>query len=412
VKEMFAKELGGTKGLAKRALGAFLEAHFYRQFRLPQLDVGVWPRQERGLRSKELARHANTLAGWLRQAKRPVLVVGSQTLANCVDPTPIADAIARLGVPTWLGGTARGLLGRDGRGVQFRHKRSRALKEADLVIVAGFPFDFRMKYGLGFARGAKVVSANLSKAALTKNRTPDLALHAHPAEVLVHTAEALGDAGLDRSAWFEACRARETAREEEIRGKAKEGGELVDPLHFFLRLEERLDEDSVLVVDGGDFVATGSYILSPRGPLRWLDPGVFGTLGVGGGFAVGAAAVRPEAETWIIYGDGSSAYSLAEFDTFCRHGMSPIAVIGTDGSWAQIARDQVTLLGDDVGTKLVRNDYHRVAEGYGGVGMQLTDPKKIDQTLGEAKHVARSGRPVCLNVHIAKTDFREGSISV
>jgi acetolactate synthase-1/2/3 large subunit len=139
---------------------------------------------------------------------------------------------------------------------------------------------------------------------------------------------------------------------------------------------------------------------------------VFGTLGVGGGFAAGALSVRPKAETWIIWGDGSSAYSLAEFDTYVRHGMAPIAVIGTDASWAQIARDQVTILGSDVATTLLRTDYHKVAEGYGGVGLLLTDPKKIDETLEKAKAIAKTGKPVCINVHLAKTDFREGSISI
>ena len=161
-----------------------------------------------------------------------------------------------------------------------------------------------------------------------------------------------------------------------------------------------------------DFVATASYILRPRGPLSWLDPGVYGTLGVGGGFAAGACVCRPESEVWIIYGDGSSAYSLAEFDTFVRHGLAPIAVVGTDASWAQIARDQVDLLGDDVGTLLARTDYHKVAEGYGGVGLLLDDPADIDRTIKKAKSLAREGKPVLINVHIDRTDFRKGSISV
>jgi acetolactate synthase-like protein len=209
-----------------------------------------------------------------------------------------------------------------------------------------------------------------------------------------------------------ACKEREDKRDQEIRAKAKKEGPLVDPIQFFLRMEEKLADDSVLVADGGDFVATAAYILKPRKPLAWLDPGVFGTLGVGGGFAVGACAVRPKAEVWIVYGDGSCAYSISEFDTFVRHGMAPIAVVGTDASWGQIARDQVTILGSDVATTLRRTDYQKVAEGYGGVGLLLDDPKKIDATLDEAKALSKKGKPVCINVILAKTDFREGSISI
>ena len=106
-------------------------------------------------------------------------------------------------------------------------------------------------------------------------------------------------------------------------------------------MDEALAEDSILVADGGDFVATASYIVSPRGPLSWLDPGVFGTLGVGAGFALGAKLVRPESEVWIIYGDGSVGYSLPEFDTFARHELPVIAVVGNYACWTHIARQQV-----------------------------------------------------------------------
>jgi acetolactate synthase-1/2/3 large subunit len=187
---------------------------------------------------------------------------------------------------------------------------------------------------------------------------------------------------------------------------------LIDPLHFFVRMEEAMADDAVLVVDGGDFVATASYIVRPRAPLSWLDPGVFGTLGVGGGFALGASLVRTGREVWLVWGDGSSAYTLAEFDTYVRHGVAPIAVIGNDASWMQIAREQVEVLGTSLGCDLRRTDYHRVAEGYGGVGLSLTDPARVDATLAEAKAIARAGRPVCINVHLRRSEFRKGSISI
>lgn len=413
VREWYVKESGVEKGasLGQRALGLYLKGHLYRQFHAPHVDVAGSVASAMRLPSREVDRAVDQAAALLAEAERPALVIGSQTMANCRDAAPLAKAVASLGVPTWLGGMSRGLLGRSSP-QQFRHARGKALKEADVVVVAGFPFDFRLKYGLGISKKAKVVAANLSPVELKKNRRPTLAIQASAADVLVQLARRLEGRGGRWQGWLEACRQREVARDEEIRGKARADGELVDPVHFFLRLEEKVADDSVLVVDGGDFVATAAYILRPRRPLSWLDPGVFGTLGVGGGFAVGAAAARPGAEVWILYGDGSSAYSLAEFDTFARHGMAPIAVVGTDGSWAQIARDQKTILGSEVGTTLRRTAYHTVAEGYGGKGLLLTEPSKVDEVLDEAKAIAKSGRPVCINVHLGKTDFREGSISI
>jgi acetolactate synthase-1/2/3 large subunit len=415
VREWYFKEAGveGAKGLGARALGLYLRGHLYRQFHAPHVGIDNW---------LDLSMSDLKLPGFggddvddavelLRGASQPVLIIGSQALVNTRTPEIVADAARRLGVPTFLGGMARGLLGKTSD-IQFRHKRSKALKQADVVIIAGFPFDFRLGYGRSISSKARIISANLDGKALRKNRRPEVAVQAHPGEFLVDLADAMGGPPTGLESWFGALRDNEEGRDAEILSQSEPGDGLVNPLHLFQRLDDRLADDSVLVVDGGDFVATGSYILRPRSPLSWLDPGVFGTLGVGGGFALAAALARPGAQVWLIYGDGSSAYSLAEFDTFARHGLAPIAVIGTDASWAQIARDQVDLLGDDVGTVLERTPYHDVAAGYGGEGLLLTDPAEVDAKLDRAIELAASGRPVCLNVHIAQTDFRKGSISI
>jgi acetolactate synthase-1/2/3 large subunit len=307
---------------------------------------------------------------------------------------------------------ARGLLGRTHE-LQLRHHRGAALKEADCVIVSGFPCDFRLGYGRGINKRATLIAANLSSHELRKNRRPELALEMHAGDFLIALAERVAGGGGGWSDWLATLRGREAERDRDIATKAGAGaGELIDPLHFFARLDDAMADDAVLVVDGGDFVATASYIVRPRAPLSWLDPGVFGTLGVGGGFALGASLVRPGREVWLVWGDGSSAYTLAEFDTYVRHGVAPIALIGNDASWMQIAREQVEILGTSLGTDLRRTSYHEVAAGYGGVGLVLTDPARVDTTLAEAKAIAKNGRPVCINVHLRKTDFRKGSISI
>jgi acetolactate synthase-1/2/3 large subunit len=150
----------------------------------------------------------------------------------------------------------------------------------------------------------------------------------------------------------------------------------------------------------------------PRGPLSWLDPGVFGTLGVGAGFALGAAVARPQSEVWIIYGDGACGYGLVEFDTFVRHRIPVISVVGNDAAWTQIAREQVKMLKDDVGTVLARTDYHKVAEGFGAAGILVTKNAEVPAALERAREIARSGKPVLVNVWLDKTEFREGSISM
>lgn len=416
VRDWTFQESGVDKmtGVAGKAFELFLKGHLAKQFHGPHVDIHFdrpEPRLPFGPNEETLLERASKAVA---NAERPVLVVGAQALVNMSpdDALDLADAINVLGLPTYLGGTARGLLGRYSD-IQFRHKRTAALKEADVVIIAGFPFDFRLGYGRKINSKATLIAANLSPHDLRKNRKPDVAIEMHPGKLIEELASRSTGPKRVWDEWFVELREREDARDAEIAADAEaHDGDLVSPLYFFQRLEELMSDDGVIIVDGGDFVATGSYILRPRGPFRWLDPGVFGTLGVGGGFTVGASLVHSDSEIWLLYGDGSSGYSLAEFDTYRRHGLAPIAVIGTDASWQQIARDQIKILDDDVGTVLRKTAYHDVAEGYGGVGLLLTDQKDTDKVINEAKKLAAEGKAVCINIHLAGSDFREGSLSM
>lgn len=195
-------------------------------------------------------------------------------------------------------------------------------------------------------------------------------------------------------------------------------------------LDKILPENAILVADGGDFVATAAYLVRPPAFGSWLDPGAFGTLGVGGGFALGAKLVRPDSEVWIIYGDGSCGYSIAEIDTFTRHGLPVLSIVGNDAGWTQIARDQVVFFGSTVGCELaviflIKNyklkkffsqftDYDKVAEGFGGKGIRLdrSNDDNIEEVLQKAREEYSKGNSVLINCLIGKTNFREGSISV
>jgi acetolactate synthase-1/2/3 large subunit len=382
------------------------------------------------------------VADRIQRAQRPVLVVGSQATLDAPHVAEVAAALERIGAPVYLSGMARGLLGRD-HPLQMRHKRREALKEADLVLLAGVPADFRLDYGNHIRRSAVYVSANRSHEDLTKNRKPDIGVLGDPGLFLSHLADhfpasvraELGPSGRWAS-WLGQLRARDDARNQEIAQQSLQpvagvGAGLapalgnaaptragaspaptVNPLHLLRELDREIGPHAMLVADGGDFVATASYTIQPPGPLTWLDPGPFGTLGVGAGFALGAKLCRPDAEVWIIYGDGSAGYSLVEFDTFVRHGLAVIAVVGNDAGWSQIAREQVEIFGDDVATTLAHTDYHRVAEGFGGVGYRLNDPELAGDVLAQARQAAASGRPVLVNAILGRTDFRKGSISM
>lgn len=410
VREWYRTGSGG-RSWRRRLERLYLEFHLRRLFAgvdaVPDAAEPAAPAAVREARRREVVR----AAAMLERAERPVLLVGSQATLEAERIERTAAAVERLGLPTYLSGMARGLLGRRHE-LHRRHQRRKALKESDLVILAGVPCDFRLDYGRQFGRATRLVGVNRSRRDLRLNRRPHLGVQADPGRFLVALAERVPSTGERWSEWHLALRSRDDDRESEIDSRAAEEGEGVNPLRLFRELDRVAGEEALLVADGGDFVGTAAYVLSPRRPLSWLDPGVFGTLGVGGGFALGAKLSRPESEVWILYGDGSAGYSLAEIDTYVRHDLPVIALVGNDASWAQIAREQVPLLGDAVGTELRRTDYECVAEGFGGRGLRLTSDDDIVAVLEEARRLAAAGDPVVVNVHLAESDFRRGSISM
>jgi acetolactate synthase-1/2/3 large subunit len=409
VADWYGQAAGGSRRLSATLTRLYLRSYARRLFAGAARAAPGPPRpvQVPCPRRSEVGRAARLL----RRARRPLLLVGSGALLCPAEAHRIASALGELGIPTYLAGMARGLLG-PGSEIQLRHGRSQALREADLVITAGLPQDFRLGYGRQIRPGTRLVAVNRSAPDLHLNCRPTLAIQADPGRFLLALAREKRPPAARWGGWLEDLRARDRQRQRQIEDRSGPGGQGINPLYLCQRLEHHLPADSVLVADGGDFVATAACIVRPRRPLSWLDPGVFGTLGVGGGFALGASLCRPQAEVWLLYGDGSCAFSLAEFDTFVRHGLRVIALVGNDASWAQIAREQVELLGDPVGTRLLPSDYHLVAEGYGGRGLLLGRPEAVDEVLAEARRLAAAGSPVLVNALLSPSDFRKGSISM
>ncbi len=361
------------------------------------------------LRMHPSARAVSRAAAMLSRAERPVMVIGSQGCENAREAGALADAVRALDVPVFLAGMARGLLGA-GDSRQVRHQRKDALREADLVLLCGVPMDFRLDYGRHIGGRAAIVSVNRDSRVLNKNRRSTLAICAD-ADLFVRDLAGVG-AQARCAAWTARLTERDAARDAAI---AKEAGAAlapVNPLAVCRGLDALLTEQSTIVADGGDFVGTASYVVRPRAPMRWLDPGAFGTLGVGAGFAIASKLLRPDDDVWLLWGDGAAGYGVVELDTFVRHGLPVICVVGNDGAWTQIARGQVPMLGDDVATQLGRTAFHAVAESVGARGVILDDPARIESVLHEARATARAGTPVLVNALIGVGEFRKGSLSM
>lgn len=347
----------------------------------------------------------------LKQCERPALVIGSQVTLRVELVEDLSKKLKSAGIPIFLTGMARGLMG-EGHPLYYRHNRSKALKEADVIIIAGMPCDFRLNYGRIINKNGIHIAINRSKEDLKLNKKPDIAIQADPGTFL---NQLLADVNIEPhkwSSWKNTLDDRERKGREKIEKFASVDTKKINPLLLCQKINQVLDKESIIIGDGGDFVATASYTVKPRSPLSWLDPGPYGTLGVGAGFALAAKLVHPEKEVWLLYGDGAAGYSIMEFDTFVRHNVPIISVVGNDAGWTQIERDQVEYLDDDVGTQLEYSDYDNVVKSFGAKGILLSDIKDIERKLSRAKKMTKDGFPVLVNCLIGKTDYRKGSISM
>ncbi|CAH3167279.1 unnamed protein product [Porites lobata] len=412
-KESGLKE--APRGLSQRIVNWYISNHLHGLF------AGAWDPQTKDPLPVDIPlpnqSQVDECVRLVSKSVHPVVILGSQSTLPPVPAEKLRRALEELGIPCFLGGMARGLLGRNSN-LHIRQRRRDALKEADLVILAGTVCDFRLSYGRVLNRKSKIIAVNRNKSQLFKNSDmfwkPTVAIQGDPATFIVSLHQALKGYNCPAD-WVDMLKERDIEKEKANSLKSQESvKQHLNPLKLLFTLENIMSNNSIIVADGGDFVGTAAYILRPRGPLTWLDPGAFGTLGVGGGFALGAKLCRPESEVWVIYGDGSLGYSVAEFDTFTRHKTPVIALVGNDACWSQIAREQVPMFGSSIGCDLEFTNYHIVADGYGGKGLLLSNSStaEIDSTLSRAQDLARDGTAVLINALIGKTDFREGSISV
>jgi acetolactate synthase I/II/III large subunit len=334
------------------------------------------------------------IAALLAAARRPVLVLGSDVWLGGAEEAARAAA-ETLRLPVITNGQARGVLPR-GHELLVTRARSVALAEADLVIVAGVPLDFRLRYG---SFGPKEAPARVvhvadapegiaSHCALAASAAGDLAAFF---TLLAEAARPGGDPD-----WLgrlgAAGRASVAADADLLASDATP----VHPMRVYGELLKALDDDAVVIGDGGDFVSFAGRLVEPARPGRWLDPGPFGCLGTGLGYAIGARLAHPSSQIVLLLGDGAAGLSLMDADTLARHNLPVVIIVGNNGAWGLEKGPMRAVYGYDVAADLRPGTrYDEVVRGLGGAGELITSPAEIAPALRRA---FASGVPYLLNV--------------
>jgi len=343
-------------------------------------------------------------------AERPMVICGSQ-LRWSRDKDALARFLRKRPMPTYLNGMARGALPNTHPCFMSRSRRS-ALANADVVLVFGTPFDFRVDYGREgtWAKDVKVIQVDLDPQELGRNRSVDVGIPSDTGLALAALEQ--GVAPKEAGDWLAKIRQDEDGKQAKIKAEIAGGATSPpNPLWVCNELAGYVEEDTIVIGDGGDFVATAAYTLPIRWPGLWMDPGPLGTLGVGPGYAMAAKLARPKSRVIIVYGDGSFGLHGLEFEAMARQGIKVVGVIGNDAGWTQILRGQRDFFGEErvVATKLNYTRYDKVAEAVGCRGFWVETADALGPALKEA---FACPEPALVNVKIASSDFRKGSISV
>jgi acetolactate synthase-1/2/3 large subunit len=353
----------------------------------------------------------DVIAGLLAGASRPVLVLGSDVWLGAAE-TAARVAAEELSLPVITNGQARGVLPA-GHDLLVTRARSVAFREADLVVVVGTPLDFRLGYGeFGGKDGAPpapvvhVADAPDQIAThrpLAASAAGDLgAFFTALADTVPQRVRPAGTDGTGRPgpAWRESWLPRlQAARAEAVAADGAllaSGADPVHPLRIYGELAQVLDEDAVVIGDGGDFVSYAGKYLEPHRPGGWLDPGPYGCLGTGLGYAIAARIARPSAQVVLLLGDGAAGFSLMDADTLVRHRLPVVIICGNNGAWGLEKHPMQALYGYDVAADLQpRCRYDEVVRALGGAGEIVTRPDGIAPALRRA---FASGVPYLVNV--------------
>jgi thiamine pyrophosphate-dependent acetolactate synthase large subunit-like protein len=335
-------------------------------------------------------------ASLLRAAERPVIMAGTGLYWGRGEQQLRALA-EELHIPVFLNGLGRGCLPADHR-LAFSRARGAALGQADVALVIGVPLDFRLGFGAVFADDADVIAIDVAPPERGHPRPVSAELYgALPATLDALRAGAAPDgAGAPREAWIQTLRGIETKR------RGEEAAELADPraplhpMRIYGELAQMLDRDAIVVGDGGDFVSYAGRVVDSYRPGCWLDPGPYGCLGSGPGYALAAKLAHPDRQVVLLLGDGAFGFSGLEFDTLARHGVAVVGIMGNNGIWALEKHPMEAIYGYSVAADL-RPDtrYDEVVAALGGHGELVRAPDELRPALERA---FAAGRPALVNV--------------
>ena len=352
------------------------------------------------------------LADILAKSSRPCVLLGTQVW-TCRATAAAAEFCRQLNIPAYMNGAGRGTLA-PGDPHHFHQTRSYAFEKADVIVIVGTPFDFRMGYGRRL-RAETVVQIDLDYRTVGKNRDISLGLVGDAGAILSSVAQAasgrVDNGARRREEWLKELREAERKAVDAQKPRLLSDANPIHPLRLAHELNQFLTEDTIFIGDGGDIVTFSGGVVQPKSPGHWMDPGPLGTLGVGTPFAMAAKLARPQKEVVCLFGDGAFGLTGWDFETCVRYNLPFIGVVGNNSHMNQIRYGQTAKYGKDRGEVANRlGDVHfdQFAKMLGGYGEEVREAKDIGPALRRARE---SGKCALINVWVDPNVYAPGTMN-
>ncbi len=333
----------------------------------------------------------------LRAAERPVVMAGTDLYWGHGEDE-LLELARELRIPVFLNGLARGCVAADDE-LFFSRARSHALKGADVALVIGVPMDFRLGFGGSFGEETEIVVIDVAEPVRRHPRPVAAELYGALGATLADLRTASVSAGgavAARARWIEDLRVVESERRAAERLELEDDRAPLHPMRLYAELGRVLDRDAIVIGDGGDYVSYAGRVIDSFQPGCWLDPGPFGCLGAGPGYALAAKLAHPDRQVVLLLGDGAFGFSGMEFDTLARHGVNVVGVMGNNGIWALEKHPMEFLYGYSVAAELRPGTrYDEVVRALGCHGELVERPGDVVPALERA---FGAGVPALVNV--------------
>lgn len=339
----------------------------------------------------------------LRRAQRPV-VIAANPARYSLAPETLQAFIETTGLPLFTVEQARGLVSDDhplclGYADGALNDAAKRFREADVVLLLGKRLDHRYRYGRPpfFRASAALIQVDPSPAEIGRNRGVTVGIVGDIGAVVEQLSEeARKHQWKGLSGWIGQLREARRAQRDWLEAQASDDLPL-HPMRVFKEAGRFIDNDTMIIIDGGDFVQWGRAYLKARKPGHWMRLGPLAQLGCGLPYALAAKLAHPEARVLLFIGDGSFGFYGMEYDTAVRHNLPITAIMGNDSAWGIDKNFQLAYFGRAVATDLRPVRYDKMVEALGGHGEYVERPEEIGPALERA---LASGKPSLLNIMV------------